>query len=243
MPATIVGVTTPRAPECKRGVAVNIAASVARAGEADVCVVDGDPLTRDVSTRLPVRGPVLEDFAARRAAPTTIGRLPTPPLSVLGSSGGGLGQVRRAAEQATPVLRDGFDLVVWDLLAGPTGPERVVGGRLEALDWLLLAVTPEPGAVAAASHFLEHFGTARARGAVSASLRFGIVCTGDEGSTVLSPAEVARRLGQGVIGVVPQLWGRAEPNLGFGPALAIPELDGAVHDLVHRLSATPISVA
>ena len=30
---------------------------------------------------------------------------------------------------------------------------------------------------------------------------------------------------------VPQLWGRAEPNLGFGPALAIPELDDAVYDL------------
>jgi hypothetical protein len=30
---------------------------------------------------------------------------------------------------------------------------------------------------------------------------------------------------------VPQLWGRAEPNRGFGAALAIPELDAAVYDL------------
>ena len=34
-----------------------------------------------------------------------------------------------------------------------------------------------------------------------------------------------------VPGRIPQLWGRSEPNRGFGAALAIPELDDAVYDL------------
>ena len=34
-----------------------------------------------------------------------------------------------------------------------------------------------------------------------------------------------------VAGRIPQLWGRSEPNLGFGPALAIPDLDDAVYDV------------
>jgi hypothetical protein len=36
---------------------------------------------------------------------------------------------------------------------------------------------------------------------------------------------------------VPQLWGRAEPNRGFGAALAIPELDDAVYDLFVQFRA------
>lgn len=237
VPATIIGVTTPRAPQCKRGLAVNIAASVARTTGAAVCVVDGDPLARDVSTRLPMRGPMLEDYASASPPPVDrIARLRTPELAVLGSAADGLGRARLAAERAAPVLREHFDLVVWDLLAGPTGPGRIVGARLEILDWLLLAVTPEPGAVQAAAHFLEHFDTARSRGAIDGDLGFGIVCTGDEGSATMTPDDVTARLGAPVVGAVPQLWGRAEPNLGFGPALAIPELDDAVDALVCRLA-------
>ena len=65
MTALTIGITTARDPACKRGLAVNIAASVARnaAGVARVCLVDADPLTLDVTTRLAVRGPCLQDFA------------------------------------------------------------------------------------------------------------------------------------------------------------------------------------
>ena len=42
-----------------------------------------------------------------------------------------------------------------------------------------------------------------------------------------------------IVGSVPQLWGRSEPNLGFGPALAIPELDDAVDSLVAHLYEEP----
>jgi hypothetical protein len=43
--------------------------------------------------------------------------------------------------------------------------------------------------------------------------------------------EVAAALPVPVVGSVPQLWGRSEPNLGFGAARAIPQLDEAVAHL------------
>ena len=68
------------------------------------------------------------------------------------------------------------------------GPGSVIGSRLELLDWLILAVTPEPGAIASAAHFLEHFGTARDRGDVG-NVELAVVCTGGavSRSSTLSP--------------------------------------------------------
>ena len=232
MTALTVGVTTARDPACKRGVATNFAASLARnhAVAARVCVVDGDPLALDVTTRLGVRGPVLEDFA-RPDVPTIgqLARLHSPPLAVLPGGGGGVGRAHYAAEHAVPRVRAAFDVVVVDLPGGPTGPGSIVGNRLDLLDWLVLCVTPESGAVAAAEHFLEMFDTARVHG--EAEVKLAVVCTGDESSAELTVADLETALGVSVAGRIPQLWGRAEPNLGFGPALAIPELDDAVYDV------------
>jgi hypothetical protein len=235
-----VGVTTAREPACKRGLAVNMAASLTRElyGGEQVCVVDGDPLVRDVTTRLPVRGITLEDFGLSTVPdPDTIGRFDASDFHfrVLGNRGEGLGRVRYSAERARTLLESCFDVVIWDLVGGPNGPGRVVGERLDALDWLLLAVTPEPGAIAASKNFLEQFETARQRNVIAPELRLGIVCTGDEGSNSCQVADVEAALDRPVLGEVPQLWGRAEPNLGFGPALAIPELDDAVVDLFSAL--------
>jgi len=231
--ALTVGVTTAKHPECKRGVATNIAASLARhsAVSARVCVVDADPLALDVTTRLDVGGPVLEDFA-RRARPTAaqLARVGAPSMHVLPCGGGPIARVRLAADPALRELRDAFDVVVCDLPGGPSGPGNALGARLEALDWLVLAVTPERGAVGATSHFLELFQTARDRGDIGAG-RLAVVCTGDESSSALSLAEVETLLGTAVAGRVPQMWGRSQPNRGFGAALAIPELDDAVYDL------------
>jgi hypothetical protein len=231
--ALTVGVTTAKNPACKRGVATNIAASLARhsAVSARVCVVDADPLALDVTTRLAVGGPVIEDFA-RRAKPlaSQLARVGSPAMSVLSCGGDSVARVHLAAEAALQELRDAFDIVVCDLPGGPSGPGLAFGARLELLDWLVLAVTPEPAAVSATRHFLELFRTARDRGDVG-GVHLAVVCTGDEGSTALSVAEVETMLDAPVAGRVPQMWGRAEPNLGFGPALAILELDDAVYDL------------
>jgi MinD-like ATPase involved in chromosome partitioning or flagellar assembly len=231
--ALTLGITTARDPVCKRGVATNVAASLARnsAVSARVCVVDADPLTLDVTTRLGVRGPVLEDYA-RPQMPTIgqLARLHSPSLAVLPCGGGGIGRLRFAADRALPELKEAFDVVVVDVPGGPSGAGSVVGSRLEALDWLVLAITPEAGAVAAASHFLELFDTARDRGDIG-DVKLAVVSTGDESCTFLTPHEIEADLGVALAGRVPQLWGRAEPNLGFGPALAIPDLDDAVHDV------------
>jgi hypothetical protein len=266
-----VGVVTARFPECKRGLAVNLAASLARAGEypGGVCVADLDPLALDVSTRLPVRGPVLEDFAGETAPDLSrLGRVHSPALAVLPAAAcfaelgfgprrpkahrspagavrqskttaappDGLGVVRDAAGPALHALRAEFDVVIADVLGGPTGAQRVFGLNLEALDWLLLAVTPQRESVEASRRFLELFGAARRQGVVRSDLGLAIVRTGDESCTTLDDAEVEAGLGFPVAAGVPQLWGRAQPNLGFGAALSIPELDRVVVDLFARLA-------
>src|SRR4051794_11042962 len=231
--ALTVGVTTAKYPECKRGVATNIAASLARhsAVSARICVVDADPLALDVTTRLAARGPVVEDFA-RPNPPVAakLARVGTPSMAVLPSSGGPVARVHLAADAALRELRDAFDLVICDLPGGPSGPGHALGARLDLLDWLVLAVTPAPAAVAATTHFLELFQTARDRGAI-ADVRLAVICTGDEGSVEMTTSEVESALDMSVLGRVPQLWGRTQPNRGFGAALAIAELDDAVYDL------------
>ncbi len=233
MSALTVGVTTAKYPECKRGLATNIAAALARHSALSdrVCLVDADPLTLDVTTRLAISGPVLEDFARPKPpAMGRLGRLGSPAMTVVPCGGATVGRARLAAETALPTLREAFDVVICDLPGGPTGPGLVAGGRLEHLDWLVLAVTPERAAVAATAHFLELFETASSRGDLG-DVRLAIVCTGDESVDAVTDTEVSRELDVAIAARIPQLWGRAAPNVGFGPALAIPELDDAVYDL------------
>ena len=233
MTALTVGVTTAKHPECKRGVATNIAASLARHSAVSdrVCVVDADPIALDVTTRLAGVRPVVEDFAGPRVpAVSGLARVESSSLAVLPCGGGPIGRVHLGAEVALREMRSAFDVVVCDLPGGPSGPGMALGARLDVLDWLVLTVTPEPAAVSATSHFLELFQTARDRGDVGA-VRLAVVCTGDESSAVLTVREVEARLDVAVTARIPQLWGRSLPNRGFGAALAIPELDDSVYDL------------
>jgi len=231
--ALTIGVTTAKFPECKRGVATNIAAALARhsAVSGRVCLVDADPLSLDVTTRLAVSGPVLEDFAGTRLpAVSRLARVASPPMSVLPSAGGAIPRVHLATERALPVLGESFDVVVCDVPGGPTGPGLAVGQRLERLDWLVVAMTPEVEAVTATEHFVDMFETAKDRGHVG-DVRLALVCTGDESSSALAVPEIEERFDVAIASHIPQLWGRSVPNHGFGPALAIPELDEAVYDL------------
>jgi Mrp family chromosome partitioning ATPase len=238
-----IGITTPRSPACKRGLAVNVAASLARdaARGSRLCLVDADPFARDVTIRLAVSGPHLEDFAGSHVADAgafadSLADLHEPALSVLPSAGTGVGPAHRGVGCVLPALRETFDIVICDLVCGPSGPARVVSNRLEQLDWLLLAVTPQRAPVEAAGRFVDQFEEARDRGHVAASVRLGIVATGDEGSTDLGALALAELLGPPFLGSVRQLWGRAVPNFGFGAALGIDELDHSVGALFARLS-------
>jgi len=231
-----IGITSAGAPACKRGLAVNLAAIRARdtEGRERVCVVDADPRLLDVTTRLPVRGPRLEDVLDGTVRADSLAAVHEPPLWVLPSSGAGVASAFRATAHALPLLRAEFDVVICDLVTGASGPTRVAG-RLEHLDWLLLAVTPDVEPVEAAARFIDHFDDARGRGEIADKVQLGIVTTGDEGSTDLSPEVVGNALGRPVVGSVRQLWGRSAPNPGFGAALGIDELDDAVRALFDQL--------
>ena len=137
MSALTVGVTTAKHPECKRGVAANLAAALSRhsAVSARVCVVDADPLALDVTTRFGVRGPYLEDFA-RPGAPDhgDLVHMHSPMMTVVGSKGDPVARARFATEKALPLLRKSHDVIVCDLPGGPTGPGLAVGARLDELD-------------------------------------------------------------------------------------------------------------
>lgn len=155
-------------------------------------------------------------------------------MAVLPCSDGPVARIHLAADRALCALRETFDVVVCDLPGGPSGPGQALGARLDLLDWLVLTVTSDAGAVAATSHFLELFQTARAYGDLG-RVQLAVVCTGDESSAVMTDSEVAAALDVPVSGRIPQLWGRSEPNWGFGAALAIPEVDDAVVDLFESL--------
>ena len=234
MTALTVGVTTAKFPECKRGVAVNIAASLTRnSGLSERnCVVDADPHLLDVTIRLATGGPSIEDFARNRVkGVSTLGRYHAPEFAVVPCEGEAPSRVRLGIEAAHEPLREAFDVVVYDLPGGPTGPGQVMGARLEKLDWLVLAVTPVEEAIASAAHFIELFETARSHGEIG-QVGLAIVTTGDESSVQFQPEEVEAILGVSTLVRIPQLWGRSEPNVGFGPALAIPELDDSVEDML-----------
>ena len=163
--ALTIGVTTARDPACKRGLAVNLAASLARTSGAAsrVCVVDADPLTLDVTTRLAVRGPISRTSPDGRAP-----RLPGSRRSPRWASrrcgccraraagwGGPTGRRSRARRVARHVST--WWSATWS--AGRRARPASLSDRLEQLDWLLLAVTPEIEPVEAAARFLEQFET------------------------------------------------------------------------------------
>jgi hypothetical protein len=193
----------------------------------------------------------LEDFAGPHisdpgALADALVSLPDPPLWVLPSAGGGVGATHRAVARVLAPLREVFDVVICDVVAGPSGPARVLSDRMEQLDWLVLAVTPELEAVGRAARFVEQFEEARDRGHVAESVRIGIVATGDEGSTHLGVLAMAALLGEPFLGSLRQLWGRAVPNPGFGAALGIGELDESVAALFEQMRAPadrPVALA
>src|SRR4051794_2613769 len=97
--ALTVGVTTAKQPECKRGIAANMGAALARhsAVSARVCVVDADPMALDVTPRLGVRGPYLEDFARPNAPQTAqLAKLHSPAMTVVPSNGSPVARVHLA---------------------------------------------------------------------------------------------------------------------------------------------------
>jgi hypothetical protein len=258
VPAFTVGITSARFEACKRGVAANYAAVLACDEGRSVCVVDGDPRSCDVGTRLAAGGVTLNRYAAARRDGKAAGsprnelaRMAYPPLFVLPVEPMSVHRdYSEAYDTALPVLRDAFDLVVVDLPVGAGRPGPTLDARLvDHFDALILTVTPDRAALAATLRHLELFASAVERGAVAENVDIAVVITGDEGSVRLDPEDVADCLG-GVTGRLHQLWGRALPNRGFGPTLGIVSLETEIHRIHTHLNerhaagiATPAPVA
>jgi cellulose biosynthesis protein BcsQ len=256
--ALTIGVTASRFDDCKRGLAANYAAHYAAHHGASrrnpapqsVCLIDADPRSCDVGTRLGVAGTSLQRFATAPAA-AEIPRLAYPPLAVLPSAPGFFDmQYRQAYEAALATLRDAFDVVFVDLPAGTGRPGPTLdAGIANRLDVLLIASTPQRAALAATARHLELLAEARERGSFDAEVIVGVVITGDEGSAVLDLNEAVDILGAPVVGEVMQFWGRAQPNFGFGPTLGIAALEAQFHHLHRsvcqrsRRIATPVDPA
>jgi Mrp family chromosome partitioning ATPase len=241
--AFTVGITSARFEACKRGVAANYAAVLACDEAQTVCLVDADPRSCDVGTRLASGGVTLNRWAAacrderasglprrdlQRLAYPPLFVLPVEPMSVNGDS-------TEAHDIALPVLRDAFDVVVVDLPVGAGRPGPTLDARLvDHFDALIVTVTPDRAALAATLRYLELFAAAVERGAVADHVDIAVVITGDEGSVRLDPDDVADCLG-GVTGRLHQLWGRALPNRGFGPTLGIVSLETEIHRIHSHL--------
>jgi hypothetical protein len=241
--AFTVGITSARFEACKRGVAANYAAVLARDEAQSVCVVDADPRSCDVGTRLAAGGVTLNRYAAARRNGKATGspqrqlqRLAYPPLYVLPVEPMYVdADYTELYDAAFPALRDAFDLVVVDLPVGAGRPGPTLDARLvDHFDALIVTVTPDRAALAATLRHLELFAAAVERGAVAEHVDLAVVITGDEGSVRLDPDEVADMLG-GVTGRIKQLWGRALPNRGFGPTLGIVSLEAEIHGIHEQL--------
>lgn len=210
----VVGVTTARSPDWKRGVAANVAARLAADDIASVAVVDGDPRSRDVGDRLGI---------------TVRGRLEWPDLTVVPMN---VSTTPAMTAAHIGTLADRFDIVVVDLPAGAGAPGPVLeSGLLDRVDRLVVTTELSVAALRTTRRWAELVNWAKTAGHLRHVVE--VVAAVCDEETVDDPARIrlATTLGLPVVASVPQWWGRAAPNLGFGPTLGFPALDQALRSV------------
>jgi MinD-like ATPase involved in chromosome partitioning or flagellar assembly len=257
--AFTIAVTAPRLITCKRGLAANLAATLAAAAAADgssVCVLDTDLESRDVGVRFGVEGPQLLDVANNLALNGTevlhrsdaVARIDPPGLSVIPIRPPQPSLVpllhKRASALLAP-LQTSFDFVVIDApIALGTGPDEWERAILRQVDVLLVAVSAEAAALGSALRYMNALAAARNSGAIGSKFETHIVLTGTEedGSrALLTERELDRKLGGiPVIASIPQLWGRRRPDNAVGTALS-PSLHDELADIVTKLTERHIT--
>lgn len=252
--AFTIAVTAPRHITCKRGLAANLAATLATAAAADgssVCVVDTDLESRDVGVRFGVEGPELLDVANNLALngieilrrSDAVAHVDPPGLCVIPirpPQPSLVPLLRKKASALLAPLRSSFDFIVIDApIAIGTGPDEWEQAILRQVDVLLVAVSAEAAALGSALRYMNALAAARNRGALSSGFETHIVLTGSEedGSrALLTERELDRKLGGiPVIASIPQLWGRRRPDHAVGTALS-PTLHDELADIVTKLT-------
>ena len=246
--------TAPRLITCKRGLAANLAATLAAAAAADgssVCVVDADLESRDVGARFGVDGPQLLDVANSIALNglevlhrgDAVAHIDPPGLSVIPirpPQPSLVPLLHKKASALLPPLRSSFDFIVIDApIAIGTGPDEWERAILRQVDVLLVAVSAEAAALGSALRYMNALAAARNSGVLASGFETHIVLTGSEedGSrTLLTERELDRKLGGiPVIASIPQLWGRRRPDSAVGTALS-PTLHDELADIVKKLT-------
>src|SRR5262249_54111377 len=151
--------------------------------------------------RLDVRGPRVEYFA-RDCVPSkqAIGRYPTPTFAVL-PNGGKQPGLPDGAARAISTLREHFDVIVCDLPTIDDSRRRFVGDLHDALDSLVVAVTPICEAVEAVRRAIEIDASLSPSERRSASVF--VVATGDESVCELTTDELAAAIGHPVAADMP----------------------------------------
>lgn len=215
-----IGITASRSAAAKRGVAANLAAVAAlddRWGR--VAVVDTDPASCDVGDR----------FGTLRTR-----RLEWPPLTAVPCS-----PAIRAdrADARVVAAQTDHDLVVIDLplRAGGPGP-ALDSGLIDRLDRLVVVTDGSAADLDATRRHLELLAELTRRGRLEARLAVEIVVTGPDAADEPTRGDLARRLDVAAVAAVPQWWGSAPANFGFGPTLGFPALDAALLVLVADLA-------
>lgn len=210
----VVGITTARSLDWKRGVAANVAARLSADGISRVAVIDADPRSRDVGDRLGI---------------TVRGRLEWPELTVVPIN-----------VSTTPAMTDGhirsleerFDIVVVDLPAGAGAPGPALdSGLLGRLDRLVVMTELSVAAVRSTRRWAELVRWGKTAGHLPHAVE--VVAAVCDEAIVDDPARIrlATTLCLPVVASVPQWWGRTAPNLGFGPTLGFPVLDQALRSV------------
>jgi hypothetical protein len=234
MTAIVIGVTSPNDPVCKRGLATNVAATIDHLSfhKLRVCVLDADIFEYDVTTRLAAQGPTIESFLDN---PADLSRLWTyrSTLTVVGNGGDDLADAIVGTASAIGSLRSSFDVIVCDLPCLEPA-ERYLSPILGSLlDLLVIAVTPT---LACARSLTKAFTSDHTPWSdLDTSFERVLVATGHENECDLSTSEMTALFQEPVVTRIPQLWGRAKPNIGFGAAPANEELDQAVRPLFDRI--------
>jgi hypothetical protein len=199
-----VGITNSRMNAAKRGVAVEVAARVARTLGEPVCLVGADPTDRDVERHLPRL--VAEWGEPKRMEITRgphrleVANFPEPQVCVVSVSD------REGIESVLPTLRARFRFVIIDAPSRAGNGVGIADVLLDWLDALVVATGLTAGDLAETRQYVEHIG------ALPGAQRVDVRVLAIDGSDAsgLAQAQLDSRLAAlPMIGHVPRLTAQA----------------------------------
>jgi len=202
--ATTVGITNSRLNTSKRGIAVEVAARVAAATEAPVCLIGADPTDRDVERHLPelvaAWGEPARMQVARGPHHVEVANFPRCGLCAVCVSD------PETVELVFPALMERFAFLIIDAPSRTGIGVGIADVLLDWLDVLVVATGLNAGELAETGHYVGHLDElVNAR-----HVDVKVLAVGEPDDGGLAPAQLDSRLARlPTIGHVPRLAGRA----------------------------------